>query len=95
MLRHNTLPLDKAILYSIEAVGDRPDIKKRIFSSIVLVGASALFEGLHEVLEDRCVHGAVLRFIVYVSLCEWVCSVTFVLLIIVLLQNFRSTSSSP
>lgn len=49
---HKILPIDKAIHESISSI-ERPELKRKLYSNIILVGGSTLFEGFSEFLEDR------------------------------------------
>jgi len=49
---NSVLSLDGAILESIARI-ERPEMKQKLFSTILLIGGSSLFDGLVERLEDK------------------------------------------
>lgn len=51
--KHTPIPIDVAIRQSIASV-DKVELQKKMFSSIVLIGGSSLFDSIIELLEDRC-----------------------------------------
>jgi actin-related protein 8 len=49
---NTTMPLDKAILLSLERIGKK-ELRKKLCSTVLLVGGSSLFPSLREMLEAR------------------------------------------
>jgi actin-related protein len=53
--KHTPISLDVAIRQSIASI-DKVELQKKMFSTIVLIGGSSLFDGINELIEDRYTH---------------------------------------